>query len=110
MQYRYFNLSKGEFRDILALLFNHDIKGLLSRGGFVIMRHNDIKGFEAHLSKKECSDGEIEPPRQPLKNEHLVKGFINTDSARLGIRARGFWRRGQNAFIDARVTNLGAAM
>ena len=121
-----FNLSKGEFRDALALRFNHDIKGLPSkcpcgqrfdvthamnckRGGFVIMRHNDIRDFEAKLWKKVCNDVEIEPPLQPLTNEHLERGSINTDSARLDVRARGFWRRGQNAFIDVRVTNPGAA-
>lgn len=121
-----FNLSKGEFRDALALRFNHDIKGLPSkcpcgqrfdvthamnckRGGFVIMRHNDIRDFEANLLKRVCNDVEIEPPLQPLTNEHLERGAINTDSARLDVRARGFWRRGQNAFIDVRVTNPGAA-
>ena len=121
-----FNLSKGEFRDALALHFNHDIKGLPSkcpcdqrfdvthamnckRGGFVIMRHNDIRDFEANLLKRVCNDVEIEPPLQPLGNEHLERGAINSDSARLDVRARGFWRRGQNAFIDVRVTNPGAA-
>ena len=80
-----FNLSKGEFRDALALRFNHDIKGIPSkclcgqwfdvthamnckRGGFVIMRHNDIRDFEANLLKRVCNDVEIEPPLQPLTN------------------------------------------
>ena len=120
-----FSLSKGEFRDVLALRFNHGIKGLPSkcpcgqrfvthaknckRGGFV-MRHNDIRHFEANLLKRVCNDVEIEPPLQPLTNEHLERGAINTDSTRLDVRARGFWRRGQNAFIDVvRVTNPGAA-
>ena len=109
-----FNLSKGEFRDALALRFNHDIKGLPSkcpcgqkfdvtyamnckRGGFVIMRHNDIRDFEANLLKRVCNDVEIEPPLQPLTNENLERGAINSDSARLDVRARGLWRRGQNA-------------
>ena len=120
-----FNLSKGEFRDALALRFNHNIKGLPSkcpcgqrfdvthamnckRGGFVVMRHNNIRDFEANLLKKVCNDVEIEPPLQPLTNEHLQRGAINTNSARLDVRARGFWRRGQNAFIDVRVTNPSA--
>ena len=121
-----FNLSKGEFRDPLAIRFNHGIKGLPSKcpcgqrfdithamnykyGGFVIMRHNDIRVFEANLLTIVCNDVETEPPLQPLTNEHLEKGSINTDSAMLDVRARGFWRRGQNAFIDVRVTNPGAA-
>ena len=100
-----YSLSKGEFRDALALRFNHDIKGLSSkcpcgqrfdvthtmnckRGGFVIMRHNDIRDFEANLLKKVCNDVEIEPPLQPLKNDHLERRSINADSARLYVRAK----------------------
>ena len=78
------------------------------RGGFVIMRH-DIRDFEANLLKRVRNDVEIEPPLQLLTNEHLERGAINTDSARVDVRARGFWRRGPNAFIDVRVTNPGAA-
>ena len=28
------------------------------------------------------------------------------DDARIDVRARGFWRQGQNAFFDVRVTNI----
>ena len=59
-------------------------------GGFVIMRHNDIRDFEANLLKRVCNDVEIEPPLQPLTNEHLERGAINIDSASLDVRARGF--------------------
>ena len=118
------NLSKGEFRDALTLPFNHDIKLLPSkcscgqkfdithvmnckRGVFVIMRPNNIKDFEANLLKKVCSYVEIELPRQPLTKKHLERGSINTDSARLNVRARNFQKRGQNTFIDVRVTSPG---
>ena len=110
-----FNLSKSEFRDASALYFNHDIKGLPSkcscgqrfnikhvmnckRGDSVIMIHNDIRDFQANLLKKVCkvcNDVKIETPLQSLANEHLEKGSINTDSARLDVRSRGFWRSGQ---------------
>ena len=50
----------------------------------------------------------LQPSLQPLTNEHLERVSINTDSVRLDVRARGL-RRGQNAFIDVRVTNPGAA-
>ena len=124
-----FSLPKGEFRDALALRlprFNHGFQGLpgkcpcgqrfdvthainCKRGGFIITRHNDIRDFEANLLKKVFNDVEIEPPLQPLTNEHLERGSINTDSPRLNVRTKGFWRRSQNAFFDVRVTNLVAA-
>ena len=54
-----FTLNKGEFRDAIAIRYNHDLKGLppkcpcgqkfdldhalnCRRGGFVIMRHNNV--------------------------------------------------------------------
>ena len=85
-----FNLSKGEFRDILALRFNHDIKGLPSRGGFVIMRHNDITDFEAHLSKKVYSDGEREKKR--AYNERIINVEQGTHTP-LVFTVLGEWAR-----------------
>ena len=121
---RFNNDCNSNISHFLCKGTNHDIKGLPSIcpcgqrvdithamnckcGDFVIMRHNDIRDFEAKLLKKVCND--VEPPLQPLTNGHLERRSINTDSARLDVRARGFWRRGQNAFIDVRVTNPGAA-
>ena len=59
--------------------------------------------------KKVCNNVEIEPLIQSLTNEHLKRGSINADLARVGVRARVFRRRGQNAFFDIRVINPGAA-
>lgn len=110
-----FNLTKQEFHDALALRYNTRIKNLPSKcpcgapfdsnhamtckkGGFITIRHNNIRDFEANLLKKVCNDVEIEPTLQP----------VNNDEARLDIRARGFWRPGQSAFFDVRVTNTNA--
>ena len=65
------------------------------KGGFVTMRHDNIRNFEANLLRRVCNDVEVEPRLQPVEN----------DEARLNIRARGFWRPGQSAFFDVRVTN-----
>ena len=73
------------------------------RGGMVIMRHNNIRDFEANLLKQVCNDVETEPPLQPLEGE-ILPGLTG-DEARPDIRARGLWRNGQNAFFDIRVTN-----
>ena len=51
-------------------------------------------------------DVESEPQLQPVINkEGYDRSAILNDEARLDIRARGFWRQGQNAFFDVRITN-----
>jgi hypothetical protein len=76
------------------------------RGGFINARHDTIRDFEASLLSQVCTDVELEPHLQPVTTEILSGRSANTSAdARLDIRARGFWRRGQNAFVDVRVTN-----
>ena len=111
-----FTLNKAEFHDALALRYNRNISNLPSKcvcgelfdvnhamnckkGGFVSIRHDSIRDFEANLLNKVCNDVETEPKLQP----------VNNDEARLDIRARGFWRRGQSSFFDVRFTNTNAA-
>ena len=115
-----FTLTKNEFRDALALRYNRPFKGLPSkypcgnnfdinhalnckRGGFVIMRHNNIRDFEANLLHKVYNDVETEPSLQPLNGEHI--NGLTGDESRPDIRARGVWRNGQNAYFDIRITN-----
>ena len=115
-------LNKREFRDALNLKYNRPIKGLptkcpcgqnfnvthamnCKKGGFVIIRHNELRDFEANLLNKVCTDVEIEPRLQPLEGEQMTASTIDGDDARLDIRARGFWRPGQSAYFDVRVTN-----
>ena len=118
-----FNLTKGEFQDALAIRYNKHIKNLPSkcpcgsnfnlthainchRGGFVNARHDNIRNLECHLLKTIAQDVECEPSLQHVVNkEGYQRTAILDDDARLDIRARGFWRDGQNAFFDVRVTN-----
>ena len=110
-----FVLNKGEFRDAVRLRYGLNLRGMPSqcpcgqnydithalnckKGGFVTVRHNNIRDFEANLIKTVCSDVEIEPKLQP----------VNDDELRLDVRARGFWRPAQSAFFDIRVTNPNA--
>ena len=119
-----FTLNKGEFRDAVAIRYSHNLRSLPSkcpcgqkysldhalnckRGGFVIMRHNNVRDFEASLLQQVCKDVETEPPLQPLEGEN-IKGLQN-DGARPDIRARGFWRPGQNAYFDVRLTNVNSS-
>ena len=56
-----------------------------------------------------CRDVECESPLQKVP-ENRKKDFMATaitaHDARLDVRARGFWRDGQNAYFDVRVTNI----
>ena len=118
-----FALNKSEFRDAIALRYSRHIPNLPSfcvcgsrfdvthamnckRGGFINARHDNIRDFEASLLSQACTDVEVEPQLQPVTTEILPGRSANTSAdARLDIRARGFWRRGQNSFFDVRVTN-----
>ena len=117
-----FNLNKGEFRDALSLRYNHRPRNLPSkcpcgekfdvthalnckRGGFVNARHDNIKNFEAKMLKLVGNDVEVEPPLQPVTGGIYQKSANTREEARPDVRARGFWRDGQNAYFDVRVTN-----
>ena len=116
----HFVLNKKEFRDAINLRYGKDLKGLPSKcpcgqsfnmthalncktGGFVTIRHNRVKYFEAQLPTEICNDVEIEPPLQPLQGE-IINGLAGVN-AKPDVRARGFWREGQNAFFNVRITN-----
>ena len=83
-----FTLTKGEFRDALALRYNKQLRALPSkcpcgqtfgvnhalnckREGFVIIRHNNIRDFEANLLHKVHNDVETKPPLQAVNDELL---------------------------------------
>ena len=111
--------NKGEFRDVLSLRYGRPLKGLpamcpcgqkynvthalnCKKGGFVTMRHNHSRGFEAHILSKIVNDVETEPEVQ-LTGE-IIEGLFGNDS-RPVIRIRAVWRASQNTFLDVRVTN-----
>ena len=124
-----FDLSKGEFQDSLCLRYNMAIRNLpetcpcskkfnvthalnCHKGGFVNARHDSLRNMECKLLNVVCRDVECEPPLQKIEESAkrtYKKSAIVKDDARLDIRARGFWREGQNAFFDVRVTNVDSA-
>ena len=124
LQEQGFNLTKGEFQDALALRYNKTVKNLPSRcpcgsnftithalnchlGGFINARHNNIRDVECSLLKSVVHDVEREPSLQPVVNRNgYQRSAILDNDARPDIRARGFWRDGQNAYFDVRVTNV----
>ena len=122
LQQHGFNLNKCEFQDALCLRYDKPLKNIPSkcacgadfnithamnchRGGFVNARHDNIRNFEYKLLENVCNDVEIEPQLHKVVAGNYHKSANLRDDARLDIRARGFWRNGQNAFFDVRVTN-----
>ena len=74
------------------------------RGGFVSIRHNDLRALTANMLTKVCKGTEIEPKLTPLTGKELGSRTANTtNEARLDIRARGVWQRGQQLFLDLRI-------
>ena len=119
-----FLLHKGAFRDAISLRYGWQPSLLPATcacgrsftvdhalncptGGFPTLRHNEIRDFTANLISEVCHDVCVEPPLQPLSGEHLTYATANRDdSARLDIKARGFWGlRQQCAYFDIRIFN-----
>lgn len=119
-----FSLHKGAFRDALALRYGWEPPNLPShcacgsafdsthalscaKGGFTIVRHDEIRNLTASLMHEVCHDVEIEPKLQSLSGEQLDQASGNSNpDARLDIKARGLWGGAfECAFFDVRVFN-----
>ena len=116
-----FTLTKGDFRDALALHYNKPLRSLplnclcgqklnvihalnCKKGGFVTIGHNNIDDFEANLLRIVHNDVEVEPQLQQVDNEQF--NGLKEDNARPDIRAKGVWRNAQITYFDVRVTNV----
>ena len=93
---------------ILVFTVEHSLS--CKRGGFPIIRHNEIRDITANLLSEVCHSVKIEPDLQPLTGEVLSTASANTnDGARLDIAASGIWGgRYERTFLDIRVFNLHA--
>ena len=116
-----FFLNKGEFRDALHFRYGWDIRNApqscicgssfsidhaltCKRGGFQILRHNEIRDMTAKLLSEVCHSVATEPPLQPLSGETFTySSAIVGAEERLDIKARGFWNLAQDAYFDVRV-------
>ena len=60
------------------------------KGGFVNIRHNDIRDFTAEMLSEICNDVAIEPIIIPLSGEKFKYKTANEDElARTDVSARG---------------------
>ena len=119
-----FVLNKLEFRDALSLRYdlplhefpNHCACGKLnsiehslscSRGGYINLRHNQMRDLTANLLVEAgCGDVVIEPHLLPLTGEEFkYRSAITTEEARLDVSARDLWYPMAKLFLDFRVFN-----
>lgn len=119
-----FTLHKGAFHDALALRYGwhpsrtpsncscgstFSVEHALScaRGGFPIIRHNEIRDLTATLLTEVCHDVSVEPDLQSITGETFNgASCITQDGARLDVAVSGFWGgRHERTFCDVRVFN-----
>ena len=100
------------FKDVLShctcgVTFSIEHKLSCPRGGFTILRHNDIRDFTANVLSDVCYNVSVEPHLQPLSGERFMGALtITDDGARLDIAADGFWGGWhERAFFDVRIFN-----
>ena len=75
-------------------------------GGFISIRHNDVRDFTANVLDEVCSDVRVEPLLVPLSGETFkYKSAKKEDNVRLDLVARGLWIKGSRVFGDVRVFN-----
>ena len=86
--------------------FNIEHALTCKRGGFIGIRHDEVRNFTAEVLGEVCKDVVIEPSLTPLTGEQFDYDTANVDkNARLDVAARGVWRSGSRAFFDIRVFN-----
>ena len=119
-----FALHKGAFHDAMALRydwnpsrtptncacgkrFSVEHAFTCPKGGFPILRHNEIRDLTANLLTKVCHNVCVEPDLQPLTGEVLSgSSSIGQDGARLDIAASGCWGgHHERTYFDVRVFN-----
>ena len=83
----------------------HTVQHALSckKGGFVTLRHNELRENIAEMLQEVTNDVRIEPILQPLTGEDQSIGGNLSVEARADISARGFWCRGQKVFFDVTI-------
>ncbi len=75
-------------------------------GGYVHLRHNNIRDTEARIMREVAFDVKIEPGLENVsKNVKLAPGSITEDNARSDVSARGIFSSHELTYFDVRITN-----
>ena len=113
-----FCLNKQEFRDALCLRYGWNIPQMpafcgcgqkntmdhtliCKKGGYVAMRHNNLRDLNAEMQGEVCRDVVVEPQLLPLGNEDIQGA--QGDRAAPDISSRGLWSTFERTFFDVRV-------
>ena len=89
---------------IVKPLFQLTMQWCALLGGLSNFRHNEICDLTATLLTKVCHNVATEPPLQLIIAGTFPYATANTaDEACLDVKARDFWCRRQNAFLDVQV-------
>ena len=106
-----FSLNKQEFVDAVALRYGWPIEGLpnicacgspnnvthtmtCKKGGFICIRHDEVRDLTASMLREVCNDVSTEPLLLPLDGEQLRYRTANaSNEARVDVNARGSWMR-----------------
>lgn len=82
-------------------LFNIKHTRLCKKGGFIILRHNELSDFTTDQLTKVCHDVLIESQLKPLTGEIFnYKSWNTAEDGRVTVSARNFWVLGQVAFSE----------
>ena len=118
-----FSLHKGEFHDALCLRYGWPLRytpstcacgtqfspdhALICRyGGFISLRHNEVRDLTANLLREVVKNVVTEPQLLPITGEVLPPSSNKDNNARSDIRATGFWGDySTDAFFDIRVVH-----
>ena len=117
-------LNKQEFKDSISLRYGwkipntpsycqcgskNDIDHALSckKGGYVTMRHNNIRDLEAELMKEVCFDVKVEPVLLPLDTD-IARNGNTAEKARLDVSGVGVWGPLEKTFLDVRIMHPNA--
>ena len=114
-----YTLNKQEFRDSICLRYGWRIPNTpfhcgckeknsvdhtlnCKLGGYVTMRHNNVRDFEANLLKEVCKDVKVEPELLPVGDAE-THSSNTAEKARLDVSAIGIWGPMERTFLDVRV-------
>ena len=78
---------------------------MCKKGGYVYMRHDNIRNLEASLLREVCKDVKIEPALQPIGSAETLSSN-NANKARADVSAVGVWGALERTFFDVRVLHI----